>query len=91
MLKKVHRQEQHLITFISGIDEAELAVSDEEDDQEGDSSSDDGMDLTPKTRREVDEIIERQDKRSRGLQPDDKECRTPRSLSSGFKARKSLG
>jgi hypothetical protein len=49
---------------LSGIDEAKLAVSDEEDDQEEDSSSDDGMDLTPKTRREVDEMLERQDKRS---------------------------
>jgi hypothetical protein len=63
---------------LPGIGEgAELSVSDEEDDQEGDLSSDDGMELTPKTRREVDEMLARQDKRSRGLHPDDKECRTP--------------
>ena len=44
---------------LSGIDEVDVAVSDEEDDQEGDSSSDDGMDLTPNTRREVEEMLER--------------------------------
>ena len=62
---------------LSWIDESELAVSDEEDDQEEDLSSDDDMDLTPKTWREVEEMLERQDKRSRWLQPDDKECKTP--------------
>ena len=55
-------------------EEADLSVSDEEEDQEGDLSSDVGMELTPKTRREVDEVLARQDKRSRGIYPDDKEC-----------------
>ena len=54
-------------------EEADLSMSDEEDDQEGDFSSDDGMELTPKTRREVNEMLAWQDKRSRGIHPDDKE------------------
>ncbi len=31
-------------------EEADLSVSDEEDDQEGDLSSDDGMELSPRTK-----------------------------------------
>ena len=74
ILKKVRRQEQLTSDHLPGIgEEAELSVSDEEDDQEEDLSSDDGMELTPKTRREVDEMLARQDKRPRGIHPDDKE------------------
>ncbi len=72
-----HRVEEGLSTSshpLPGIgEEAELSVSDEGDNQKEGSTSDDGMELTPRTRREVDEVLERQSKRARGLEADDKE------------------
>jgi len=62
---------------LSGFDEeAELSVSGEGDEKEESSNSDADMDLTPRTRRDVEEMIERQ-KRARGQETKDKECKTP--------------
>ena len=63
---------------LSGIDEeADFAVSDEGENHDDNTLSDDDMNLTPKTQREIDEMLERQDKRARGLGVDDKDCKTP--------------
>jgi hypothetical protein len=74
-------------SFVSGIDEeAKFPVSDEVGVNQGETAfSDDDMELIRRTRREVDEILEQQDKRARGEEAGDKECNTP----SYPKARKS--
>jgi len=64
-------------TFVSKIDEeAECSVSDEGGNQGEATFSDDDMDLTPRTRRDVDETLERQDKTARGEEAREKECNT---------------
>jgi len=56
---------------LSGIDE------EAEDNQDDDTFTDEAEDLSPETQREIDEMLERQNKRARGLHVEDKECKTP--------------